>query len=142
VKKPCRGIFSKIINPQKARQQLYNKWCKEHQYYSGSYLPYKDSELVKQGWKNTSKSKAKKNKSYKKEATKQTVLYHKVHFDKIRKRLIPTHYHWDNPNKPKSPSSLKKTFYFLDKFGTPCAKSKDPKSPSHIKPHHTRRRKK
>jgi hypothetical protein len=141
VKKPCRGILAKITHPQTARQQLYNKWCKEHQYYSGSYLPYKDSELVKQGWKDNHKSKVRHIKEYIKKSLGQSVAFHKIHVDKKSGKKIPTHYHWDNPDREKYKGNINNVYY-LDKYGLPCARDKKHNNPSHIKPHHTRRKKK
>lgn len=51
VKKPPRSWVDKIISPQDARQQQYNKWCKRYGIYSGSYLPDNPDKLLKKGWR-------------------------------------------------------------------------------------------
>jgi hypothetical protein len=141
VKNEPKSAFAKLIHLQEARQVLYNKWCKRHQYYSGSYLPYKDSELSKQGWEEKGKSKKKEIKSYQKDSIGQQVEYHKVHVDKKSGKKIPTHYHWDNPERDDYDGNINDVYY-LDKYGEPCARNRKKDNASHIKPHSTRRKNK
>jgi hypothetical protein len=126
VKKPCRGILAKITHPQTARQQLYNKWCKEHQYYSGSYLPKKHKKLLVQGWTDETKNESSKIKGrlfFRKNSTNQWIR--KDIKDSGRK----PHYHWyafwgKKFNKKQANPKNGKNMYY-DKYGNKCDRNSD-----------------
>ena len=139
MRNPPRTVKEKLARPQDARQLQYNRWSKQHQVYSGSYLPFRGEELLKRGWRYENKNKSGEsfNTEYIRKSTGQHVLRHGKHIDRRTGKPQPTHYHWKNPNAKRLPKSREKEEYYFDIFGEICAR----KSPeSHIKPHKTRRK--
>ena len=135
VKNPPRTPREKLARPQDARQMQYNAWSKKFQVFSGSYLPYRRKELLKQGWR-CENSNPPFNETYVRRSTGQTVLYHAK--QTVNGETKSTHYHWKNPAADSLPKTQKKENYYFDKFGDICMRG----SPeSHITPHRTRRKK-
>lgn len=137
VKNPPKTAAQKLARPQDARQVQYNKWSKVHQVYSGSYLPYQQEQLKKQGWMCDHRSKNKYDSELIRKSTGQHVLRHGRHTNE-RGVIEPTHYHWKNPDAELLSKKKGKTVYYFDKFGDVCSRGSDE---SHIKPHKTRRSK-
>jgi hypothetical protein len=121
VKKPARSFWAKLLQPQKARQQLYNKWCKQHQYYSGSYLPKKHKKLLEQGWVNETSNVSSKIKGrilLRKSSTNQWLR------KDIKDKGKKSHYHWyafwsKKYNKKQIHPKDGKNMYY-DKYGNKC----------------------
>ena len=139
VRNPPRTAKEKLARPQDARQLQYNRWSKQHQVYSGSYLPFRAEELLKRGWiyENKNKSRASFNTEYIRKSTGQHVLRHGRHIDQRTGRPQPTHYHWKNPAAKRLPKSQQKEEYYFDRFGEICARDTPE---SHIMPYKTRRK--
>lgn len=138
VKNPPKTVIDKLLRPQEARQEQYNKWSKARQVYSGSYLPYRPEELIKQGWKekNIPKNQASFNREYIRKSTGQEVLRHGSHSNTAG-NIEKTHYHWKNLEANKLPKKERRENYYFNKYGEICARKSEE---SHIKPHKTRRR--
>ncbi len=114
VKNPPLTPLEKLFHPQDARQLQYNKWSKAKQIYSGSYLPYRSEELLKQGWieVNQGKSKEPANKEFKRKSTGQHVLRHNKRI--LKNGLIEkTHYHWKNPDANNLGKKINKIIIIL-----------------------------
>ena len=137
VKNPPVTAKEKLARPQDARQMQYNAWSKAHQVYSGSYLPYKASELDRRGWTTMHPSHNYYESEHIRKSTGQHVLRHGRHINQYG-QLEPTHYHWKNPSADGLSKSEKKANYYFDKYGNVCARKS---YQSHIKPFKTRRRK-
>ena len=140
VKNPPKTVAEKLQRPQDARQLQYNRWSKSHQIYSGSYLPYRYDELIKQGWveENAGKSKELFNKEFRRKSTGQHVL--RQGRRQLKDGSIElTHYHWINPMAQSLGKKEKRNNYYFDKYGNVCGRGS---LESHLKPHKTRRRKK
>lgn len=137
IRKPPKTVLDKLLRPQEARQEQYNKWSKAHQVYSGSYLPYRSEELIKQGWKekNIPKKQVSFNQEYIRKSTEQHILRHGRHRNRAGK-IEKTHYHWKNPEAEKLTKKEKNENYYFNKYGEICARESEE---SHIKPHKTRR---
>lgn len=140
VKNPPRTAIEKLLRPQAARQVLYNKWSIAHQIYSGSYLPYSQKELLKQGWVilPTKDNKTPYNKRLIKKRTGQNILRHETH-TKQNGTIERTHYHWLNPDTDGLSKKKRNDVYYIDKYGEICARGS---FESHIKPRKTRRKRK
>lgn len=137
VRNPPKTAREKLARPQDARQMQYNRWSKGHQVYSGSYLPYRTSELNKRGWTTEHPSQNPYETEHIRKSTGQHVLRHGRHINR-QGRLEKTHYHWKNPEAEKLSKKQGKTIYYFDKYGNTCQRGSDE---SHIKPFRTRRKK-
>ena len=138
VRNPPETIRGKLARPQDARQVQYNKWSKAHQVFSGSYLPYQVRDLEHRGWETKRDSKNAYETEHFRKSTGQHVLRHGRHINK-NGQLEPTHYHWKNLNAESLSKKEKKLNYYLDKYGSVCARKSEE---SHIKPFKARRNKK
>lgn len=140
VEHPPKTVIEKLLNSQKARQEQYNKWSKAHQIYSGSYLPYRSDELIKQGWirETNPNNRTRFNEEYIRKSTGQAVLRHGRHKNAFG-NFQNTHYHWKNPEADTMPKRQRYEKRYLDKYGNVCARKSNE---SHIKPYKTRRKKK
>lgn len=138
VKNPPKTVVDKLLRPQEARQEQYNKWSKIHQVYSGLYLPYRAEELEKRGWikKAIPKNKSRFNEEFVRKSTGQEVLRHGRHKNN-NGGIEKTYYHWKNPGAEKLPKREKRENYYFNKYGEVCARKSEE---SHIKPHITRRK--
>ena len=96
VKNPPRTATEKLARPQDARQVQYNRWSKNHQLYSDSYLPYQEKDLEKRGWITKHPSKNHYETEHIRKSTGQQILRHGRHIND-RGELERTHYHWKNP---------------------------------------------
>lgn len=86
VKNPPKTPLEKLLHPQEARQEQYNRWSRYHQVYSGSYLPKDKGKLVSNGWiiQNVGNS---NHQVLQRKSTRQTVRYDS-HYG------APPHAHW------------------------------------------------
>lgn len=138
VKNPPSTAKEKLERPQDARQMQYNRWSQAHQVYSGSYLPYRKTELSKRGWLMKRFSKNPYETEHIRKSTGQHVLRHGRHVNK-RGEVEPTHYHWKNPVADSFSKKQGQSIYYFDEYGDACARGS---LVSHLKPHFTRRKKK
>ena len=94
VSNPPKTTLDKLLDPQNARQQQFNNWCKRKEVYCGSYLPENPDTLLKKGWKETTSPKNKTNKirEFQRNSTKQIVRYDDKKI--VKGKLEDEHYHW------------------------------------------------
>lgn len=130
VKNPPKTPLEKLLRPQDARQEQYNRWSRYHQIYSGSYLPYRAGDLSKQGWENRHPSRNQYETEHVRKSTGQQVLRHGRHVNRYGK-IEPTHYHWINSSADDLPKKQRNMIYYFDKYGNECERGS---AESHLKP--------